>query len=69
MLAGSWLMAQGSLPMAKGGQGRLMARSWPDPGDPRAGGAGPGPGACPLVPGAGPAPGHEPPLASLGHEP
>ena len=43
---------QGSLLMAKGAR--------PGPGDPRAGGAGPGPGACPWVPGAGPAPGHEP---------
>ena len=73
MLDGSWLIAQGSWLMAKGGQGRLMAHGQgrPDPGDPRAGGPGPGPGACPWVPGAGPAlaMSHEPPLAALGHEP
>ena len=64
MLDGSWLMAQG--------QGRLMAlaRGRPGPGDPEASGAGPGPEARLWVPSAGAASGHhEPPLASLGHEP
>ena len=73
MLDGSWLMAQGSWLMAKGGQGRLMAwlgagpalgtkrRAGPDPDRKRASGS-PGPGR-PL------AMSHEPPLASLGHEP
>ena len=69
MVHGSWLKALGSWPReARGG-------SWP--------GAGPAPGTQEQAPGPGPAPrasgppgpgqplamSHEPPLASLGHEP
>ena len=67
-----WFMAHGSRLMAKGGSW-LMARGRPDPGNPRAGGAGPGPEARLWVPRARPgrslAMSHEPPPASLGHEP
>jgi len=74
MLDGSWLMAQGSWLMAKGGQGRLMAHGQ---GPARTLGtqkhAGPGRtwGALlgPQGPGWSLAMSHEPPLASLGHEP
>ena len=66
MVHGSWLKAHGQ---GKPGEDGSWPKGRPDPGEPGAGEAGPGPGACPWVPGAGPAPGHEPPLASLGHEP
>ena len=76
MLDGSWLMAQGSWLMAHG-QGRPGEAhgSWPETGPAlgtqrRAS----GPGLAPRASGS-PGPGrplamsHEPPLASLGHEP
>ena len=76
MLDGSWLMAQGSWLMAHG-QGRPGEAhgSWPDAAPAlgtqrRASGPGPAPRAS-----GSPGPGrhlamsHEPPLASLGHEP
>ena len=57
--------------MAKGGQGRLVARGRPDPGT--QGQAGPGLDLGPALGFPGPgrplAMSHEPPLASLGHEP
>jgi hypothetical protein len=42
MVHGSWLKAHGSWPREARGGSWLMARGRPDPGDPRAGGAGPG---------------------------
>ena len=85
MLDGSWLMAQGTWLMAKGGQGRLMAHGQGRPGEAHSSwpGAGPAPGTQGQAPGPGPAPpavgslgsgtplamSHEPPLASIGHEP
>ena len=73
MVHGSWLKAHGSWPREARGGSWLMARGRPGPGDPEARGAGPGPEARLWVPRAGPgrplAMSHEPPLASLGHEP
>ena len=60
MVHGSWLKAHGSWPREARGSSWLMARGQPGPGDPKARGAGPGPGARFWVPRAGPAPGHEP---------
>jgi hypothetical protein len=71
MVHGSWLKAHGSWPREARGGSWLMARFRPGPGDPETrfrSGSGP---ARLWVPRAGRhlAMGHEPPLASLGHEP
>ena len=49
MVHGSWLKAHGSWPREARGGSWLMAKGRPDPGDPGAGGAGPGPGALPHI--------------------
>ena len=71
MVHGSWLKAHGSWPREARGGSWLMARGRPSLGDPKASGPGPDLGRAFGSPGPGRplAMSHEPPLASLGHEP